>query len=68
MCNLSELVWERGVSEGMEQGRQDKTRIVVANMLKRGMAEADIMALAECSKEFIKEVMEEVCVSGQQKW
>lgn len=88
MCNLSELVWERGVNEGMErglhegmergmkkglakglskglskglkkgvmQGKQEQAKIVIANMLNHGMADADIMELAGCEAVLIQEV------------
>ena len=45
-----------GVNEGMSQGFQGKTQIVVTNMLKRGMSTEDICALAECSEEFVEKV------------
>ena len=50
----------RGITQGITQGIQDKTRIVVTNMLKRGMSTEDICALAECSEEFVENIMTEL--------
>ena len=68
MCNLSELVYERGMEAGREsgleegrrnglaEGMEQKTMQIIRNMLKRGMAEEDICALAECGKEEVERV------------
>ena len=45
-------ILNRGKAEGMEE----KTRIIVVNMLKRNMSDTDICALAECSQEMVDEV------------
>ena len=50
---------EEGREEGRREGRQ-KTRTIVRNMMKRGMSDADIMAIAECDQEFINEVRSDV--------
>ena len=47
---------EQGISQGISQGAADKTRIVVTNMLARGMSDDDICAIAECNSEFIQTV------------
>lgn len=47
---------EIGISQGMEAGMKTKTQSVVSNMLKRGMADADICALAECDIAFVERV------------
>ena len=44
------------LNRGKAAGMQDKTRIVISNMLKRNMSDADICALAECSQEMVDEV------------
>ncbi len=44
----------QGISQGIARGATDKTRVVVTNMLARGMSEEDICALAECTPEFVK--------------
>lgn len=44
-----------GRLEGSRIGADEKTRTVVRNMLKRGMADEDVMALAECSMEMLEE-------------
>ncbi|MDE6642109.1 MAG: hypothetical protein K2K63_16480 [Acetatifactor sp.] len=46
----------QGISQGISQGAADKTRIVVTNMLARGMSDEDICAIAECNAEFIQTV------------
>lgn len=56
MCNLSDLIEERGLKEGRKEGKMDKTKIVVKNMLLRGMSDEDIRGLAECSQKIIDEV------------
>ena len=38
------------------RGAADKTRIVVTNMLARGMSDEDICAIAECTTEFVQTV------------
>ena len=45
-----------GRAEGEALGRNEKTRIIVTNMLRRGMSDEDIRALAECEQELIDEV------------
>ena len=45
---------ERGI--GHKQGEEEKTLIIVKNMLKRGMLDEDIIAIAECSYEFLEQV------------
>ena len=58
MCTaIKELIAE-GRKEGVKAGGDAKTRTIVANMMRRGMEDADIMALAECSQELIDEVRE----------
>ena len=45
-----------GLREGKELGIDENTRRIVENMIRRGMADDDIMAIAECSRELINEV------------
>ena len=60
MCNLGEGIWERGIETGISQGLQtgitEKTKIIIKNMLSRGMSDDDIRALAECEQELIDAV------------
>ena len=42
-----------GRKEGQRVGADEKARIIVKNMLMRGMSDADIMAITECDQEFI---------------
>ena len=50
------LGWAEGEAKGEIKGAMEKTQIIVRNMLRRGMSDEDIMALAECSQEFVDEV------------
>ena len=45
-----------GRTEGRSRGLDEKTRIIVHNMLQRNMSIQDICAIAECSEELVKEV------------
>lgn len=47
---------EAGIKMGMAEGIEEKTRTIVANMIKREMADEDIRALAECEQELIDEI------------
>lgn len=45
-----------GREEGMAAGRQEEIVTVVTNMLRRGMSDETIMAIAECDRELIDQV------------
>lgn len=45
--------------KGKTEGKQEKTKIVIRNMLTRGMSEDDICSLAVCDKSLIDEVRKE---------
>lgn len=47
---------QTGMQTGIQTGMDDKTRNVVINMLKRGMSDEDIIAIAECPQELIDEL------------
>lgn len=47
---------EEGMLAGRAEGIEENTRMIVANMIKRGMPDADIRALAECEQKLINEV------------
>ena len=49
----------QGIAQGVARGEMDKTRIVVTNMIKRGMSDEDIIVLAECEQALIDEVRAE---------
>lgn len=51
---------ERGLIEGRTEGIEEKTKDVVQNMLKRGMPEEEICALAECTQEFVDMVKDNI--------
>ena len=45
-----------GLTEGRALGIDESTRKIVRNMIERGMADEDIMAIAECDRTLIAEV------------
>jgi predicted transposase/invertase (TIGR01784 family) len=47
---------EEGLAEGHKEGFKAATATTVKNMLKRGMTDADIIALTECDQMFIDKV------------
>lgn len=49
-----------GREEGLRAGADDKTRVIVKNMLLRGMSDEDIMVIAECGREFVDKVRVEL--------
>ena len=59
MCQALREAFEEersiGWAKGKAEGSSEKTKIFVTNMLRRGMSDEDIMALAECSQEFLNE-------------
>ena len=44
---------EAGIKEGIKEGIEEKTSQIVKNMIKRGMSDDDIKAIAECPQETI---------------
>ncbi len=64
MCNLSEGIWERamqqGIEQGIERGELQKTKIIIQNMLNRGMSVEDICALAGCNPDLAEEMRREM--------
>lgn len=76
MCNLSEGIWERamqqgmqqgiergmqqGIEQGIERGELQKTKIIIQNMLNRGMTVEDICALAGCNPDLVEEMGREM--------
>ena len=56
MTGLGQTIAETNYAKGIEEGEESKTKIVVKNLLARGMSDEDIMVLAECSKEMVEQV------------
>ena len=52
MCNLSEVVLERGIEKGIEQGQ----RQLIEKMLKKGKTAEEIADLCDISVEIVKEI------------
>lgn len=57
MCTAIKELIADGRTEGRTEGIDEKTRIIVHNMLSRNMPIQDICAIAECSEELVKEVI-----------
>ena len=60
MCKAIDDLILKGKLEGRVEGELDKTKTIVKNMLQRGMADADICALAECDEVFLEGVRKEL--------
>ena len=45
-----------GRSEGLELGRDHERFLIICNMLRLGMKDADIQAIVGCEQEFINSV------------
>lgn len=56
MCTAIKELIADGRNEGRNEGIDEKTRIIVHNMLIRNMSIQEICAIAECSEELVKEV------------
>ena len=56
MCNLSELLVEKGVKQGLEQGHEKAIKTIALNMLKKNMSDKEIMELSGISAEGLKEI------------
>lgn len=50
------MTMEMKMDEKFEEGKKEKTRIIVLNMIKRGMSDSEIVALAECDQGFVDEM------------
>lgn len=73
MCNLSDLIEERGIQQGMQQGIQqgmqrgmqqgseEKCRDMVRKMLRFGlMSDEDILKVAEISREELEQIRKDL--------
>ena len=64
MCNLSEVVLERGIEEGIEQGIkqgiEQGQRQLIEKMLKKGKTAEEIADLCDISVEIVKEIEESI--------
>ena len=58
MCKALMEIQEEGRKIGEKNGDNNRTRIVVTNMLKRGYSTEDICAIAECSEELVAKIRE----------
>ena len=65
MCNLSDLIEERGIQQGMQrgmqQGSEEKCRDMVRKMLRFGlMSDEDILKVAEISQEELERIRKDL--------
>ena len=65
MCNLSDLIEERGIQQGMQrgmqQGSEEKCRDMVRKMLRFGvMSDEDILKVAEISREELEQIRKDL--------
>ena len=58
MCKAWIEIKEEEQKIGRERGDNNRTRIVVSNMLRRGYSTEDICAIAECSEQLVNELRE----------
>ena len=56
MCKAWEDMAIDMKNEGIQLGEQEKNRLVIKNMLRRGYSDEDILAIAECEPEDIEQV------------
>ena len=54
MCNLSEIVWEKGKTEGRMEGKKE----VALNMLKQGFSVTNVSLCSGISEEEVKKMLE----------
>ena len=63
MCNLSEIVWEKGKTEGIIEGRmegkEEGKREVAFNMLKQGFSVDNVALCSGISEEEVKKMLED---------
>lgn len=56
MCKAWIEIKEEEREIGEKSGDNNRTRIVVANMIRRGYSTEDICAIAECSEQLVDEI------------
>ena len=59
MCNLSEIVWEKGKTEGRIEGKEEGKREVALNMLKQGFSVTNVALCSGISEEEVKKMLED---------
>ena len=57
MCNLSEGIYERGMSQGMARGAETKTIEIIKNLWKKGMDIDFIKDVTSWTEEQIMKVV-----------
>ncbi len=60
MCKAWEDMAIDMKNEGLQIGEQEKNRLVIKNMLRRGYSDEDILAIAECEPEDIEQVRKQL--------
>ena len=60
MCKAWEDMAIDMKNEGLQIGEQEKNRLVIKNMLRRGYSDEDILAIAECEPEDVEQVRKQL--------
>lgn len=63
MCVLMDEIYGNR-EKGRAEGRAEGIKMVILNMLKRGMNKTDICELAECTPDFVEEVSRTIFVTA----
>jgi len=60
MCNLSDVVEERGIERGIEQGREQTLEQTVRRLLIKNYPDGEIIDITECTPEFLERIKMEM--------
>lgn len=60
MCNLSDVVEERGIKKGIEKGIEKEVEKTVRRLLIKNYPDGEIMDITECSKETLERIKKEM--------
>ena len=59
MCNLSQGVYNNGLEKGLEQGKKEKIKDVVFNMLSKHLEDSLIMDIASITVDQLESLKQE---------
>lgn len=51
MCNLSDVVWEKGMEKGMEKGIEKGIEFAIQSLIKSGMSKEEVIERLQISEE-----------------